>query len=283
MALRTSLFAAALCVACAGLLVPVLAQMAPSDPAVPAEPAKTAPSTEAITYKIGEAEFEGFLAQPAAADKEGAKLPAVLIVHDWMGDKQFEHDKAIALAKLGYVAFSCDMYGKGIRPKNPQEAAARSGAVRKDPAVLRDRVAAALKLLKERKGVDAAKVCAMGFCFGGGVVLELARSGADVAAVVSFHGGLATTLPASAETLKAKVLVLHGADDPFVPQEQVTDFMAEMKAAKADWHLVQFGNSVHAFTNPDAGTDNSKGGAYNEKANARSWEMLKDFLAEVTG
>lgn len=278
--IRATSLTIAACLLVAGALVPVL-MPALAQKAAP-EPAADAITTDTVGYKIGEAEFEGFIALPAAAAKDGAKLPAVLIVHDWMGDKQFEHDKAIALAKLGYVAFSCDMYGKGIRPKNPQEAAARSGAVRKDPNVLRERANAAFKLLKDRKGVDPARVCAMGFCFGGGVVLELARSGADAAAVISFHGGLATTMPASADTLKARVLVLHGADDPFVPQEQVSDFMAEMKAARADWHLVQFGNSVHAFTNPDAGNDNSKGGAYNEKANARSWEMLKDFLAEAT-
>jgi dienelactone hydrolase len=121
----------------------------------------------------------------------------------------------------------------------------------------------------------------MGYCFGGGVALEMARSGADLDGVISFHGNLDTPNPAPANSLKAKVLVQHGADDPFVPADQVKAFQDEMRAAKADWQLIQYGNSVHGFTNPNAGTDNSKGMAYNAKADARSFQAMKDFYQEI--
>jgi len=259
----------------ASLIVPVMGQKSG-----PGEPDRSGTTTRTVDYKIGEAEFQGFMATPGAA-MEG-KTPAVVIVHDWMGQRDFDSTKATELAKLGYVAFACDMYGKGVRPKDAGEARAETTKLYTAPDTLRERINAAIKLVKEEKAVNPAKVCVMGFCFGGAVSLEAARSGAEIAGAISFHGGLATKSPATAATLKAKVLVLHGADDPYVPQTDVEAFMKEMREAKADWHLVQFGNSVHSFTNPAAGTDNSKGAAYNEKADKRSWEMLKDFLAEAT-
>jgi dienelactone hydrolase len=236
------------------------------------------PKGEAISYKVGEDEFLGYVATPGG-DK---KYPAVLIVHDWLGEKQFERDKADLLASMGYVAFAADMYGKGVRPKDATEARNETMKFYKEPEKLRARVLGAFNLLKDRKDVDAAKIVAMGFCFGGTCVLELARGGASVAAVVPFHGGLKTDKRAAADTLKAKVLVLHGADDPYIPQEDIDALHKEMRDAKADWQMVYFGNSVHSFSQPHAGNDNSKGAAYNEKADKRSWEMFKDFLAEVT-
>lgn len=233
---------------------------------------------ETITYKVGEDEFQGYVATPGA-DKKHA---AVLIVHDWLGEKQFERDKADLLASMGYVAFACDMFGKGVRPKNADEAKAATGKVYGAPDMLRERVTAAFNLLKERKDVDAGKIVAIGYCFGGKCVLDLARSGAPVAAVVPFHGGLGTDKRAAGDTLKAKIMVMHGADDPFISPEDIDALHKEMRDAKADWQMVYFGNSVHSFTQPHSGSDNSKGAAYNEKADKRSWEMFRGFLAEVT-
>lgn len=265
---------AALVVIIATVLVAVV--LGRQDATALAQEAK--PTGEAITYKIGDAEFQGYIATPGG-DKQ---YPAVLIVHDWLGEKQFERDKADKLAQMGYVAFAADMFGKGVRPKDATEARAETTKFYSEPEKLRARVVGAFNLLKDRKDVDAARIVATGFCFGGTCVLELARGGAPVAGVVPFHGGLNTDRRAIAETFKAKVLVLHGADDPFIPKEHLDAFHVEMRTAKADWQMVYFGNSVHSFTQPHAGTDNSKGAAYNEKADARSWEMFKDFLAEVT-
>lgn len=273
---RTLIIAAlAVMAATAALVAPTLAQKSG-----PGEPDRSGVTTRSVDYKIGEAEFQGFMATPGAAMER--KTPAVVIVHDWMGQRDFDSTKATELAKLGYVAFACDMYGKGVRPKDAGEARAETTKLYTAPDTLRERINAAIKLLKDEKAVDPAKVCVMGFCFGGAVSLEAARSGTDIAGVISFHGGLATQKPATADTLKAKVLVLHGADDPYVPQKDIDALYKEMRDAKADWQFVAFGNSVHSFTNPAAGNDNSKGAAYNAKADARSWEMMKDFLAEVT-
>jgi len=146
---------------------------------------------------------------------------------------------------------------------------------------MRARAAAGLDVLRRRKEVDTARLAAIGYCFGGTTVLELARSGADLAAVASFHGLLNTPTPGDARNIKAKVLVLHGADDPFVPMKQVEAFQEEMRKGGVDWEFISFGGAVHRFTNPEAGSDNSKGTAYNERADRRSWEAMKTFFAET--
>ncbi|MBE7492322.1 MAG: dienelactone hydrolase family protein [Planctomycetes bacterium] len=280
--MRIALVLSALTVALAATAAFGLARAA-STPVKAQEEAQVvaAIKTTELTYKIGDDEFSGFVAAPDAANPDKAKYPGVLIVHNWMGEKEFERAKAKSLAMRGFVAFACDMYGKGVRPKNTDEARAEAGKLYGNPELLRQRITAALKVLKEQPNVDGSRCAAMGYCFGGSVCLELARSGAEVAGVISLHGGLGTQKPATAETLKAKILVLHGADDPFVPQKDIDAFHKEMRDAKADWHMVYFGNSVHSFTEPAAGNDNSKGAAYNAKADARSWEMLKDFLSEL--
>ncbi len=233
--------------------------------------------TETIEYKQGDTALEGYLAYD---DSIQGKAPGVVVVHDWMGNSEFSKKKADDLAKLGYVAFAADIYGKGVRPKDRTEAAAQAGAYKKDRPLLRARVQAALAELLKRPNVDATKIGAIGFCFGGTTVLELARSGADVAGVVSFHGGLDSPTPDDAKNIKGKVLVLHGADDKFVNPD-VPAFQEEMRKGNVDWQFISYGGAVHSFANPKAGNDNSTGSAYNEKADKRSWQAMKDFFAEI--
>jgi dienelactone hydrolase len=234
--------------------------------------------TEVREYKQGDATLEGVVVYD---DAISGKRPGVLIVHQWKGLGAYEKKRAEMLAKLGYAVFAADIYGKGIRPTDPKDAAGMAGKYKGDRALLRDRVNAGLEMLKKQPQVDASRVAALGYCFGGTTVLELARSGADLKAVVSFHGGLNTPTPEDAKNIKAKVLALHGADDPFVPPAEVTAFEDEMRKAKVDWQLVAYGNAVHSFTDWNAGNDNSKGSAYNENADKRSWEAMKVFFAEV--
>jgi dienelactone hydrolase len=242
--------------------------------------ASAAIRTETVEYKEGDTVLEGYVAYD---DSILNRRPGVLIVHQWKGFGEYEKKRAEMLAKLGYVAFAADIYGKGVRPKDTQEAAALAGKYKKDVALLRKRVNAGLEQLRKTRSVDGQNVAAIGYCFGGTTVLELARSGADVDGVVSFHGGLGTPNPDDAKNIKARVLALHGADDPFVPDAEVKSFAEEMRNARADWQLVAYGNSVHSFTHWDAGTDNSKGAAYNEKADKRSWAAMRAFFDELFG
>jgi dienelactone hydrolase len=185
------------------------------------------------------------------------------------------------LAALGYVALAADVYGKGVRPANAQEAQTEATKYYKDRALLRSRLRAGLDFLAGQPQVDAARLGAMGYCFGGAGALELARSGAPLKGVVTFHGSLTTPDPADAKNIQAKILVCHGADDPFVKQADVTAFMDEMRAANVDWQLVQYSGAVHSFTDKRAGNDNSKGAAYNENADRRSWRAMRDFWEET--
>ena len=236
--------------------------------------------TETIEYKQGDTVMEGYLAYDTA---NTGKRPGIVVVHDWMGQGKYSKFRADELAKLGYVAFAADIYGKGVRPSNPKEASEQAGKFKSDRALLRSRVQAALDTLKSQPQVDTSHLAAIGYCFGGTTVLELARSGADVAGVVSFHGGLDTPTPDDAKNIKGHVLVLHGADDPHVTAKDVSSFEDEMRKAGVDWEVVLYSNAVHSFTNPAAGNDNSKGAAYNAKADARSWEAMKAFFAEIFG
>ncbi len=234
--------------------------------------------TLAVEYKDGNAVLEGYLAYD---DASSDKRPGVLIVHDWMGIQGFTKKKAEELAGLGYVVFAADIYGKGIRPANPKEAGEQAGIYKKDRPLIRQRTQAGLKILENNPLADTSRIAAIGYCFGGMAVLELARSGADIEGVVSFHGSLDTPKPEDARNIKAKVLVLHGADDPHVPPKDVEIFENEMRAAKVDWQLAAYGGAVHAFTNPEAGNDPSKGAAYNESADKRSLQAMKVFFNEI--
>lgn len=231
-----------------------------------------------VEYKQGDAVLEGLSVYDDAVQ---GKRPAVLVVHQWKGLSDYEKKRAEMLARLGYNVFAADIYGKGIRPQTPQAAGAEAGKYKNDRALLRARVRAALEVLARQDLTDPRRMAAIGYCFGGTAVLELARSGAELGGVVSFHGGLSSPTPGDATHVKAKVLVLHGADDPNVSPKEVAAFEDEMRQGGVDWQLVAYGGAVHAFTDWNAGHDNSKGVAYNERADRRSWEAMKQFLAEI--
>lgn len=216
------------------------------------------------------------------ADTTATARAAVIVVHEWYGRNEFAQAKAREIAEMGHVAIAWDMYGDARVTTVPAEAGKLSGALKGDRAEMRRRITAAADFARSLPGVDPQRIGAIGFCFGGTTVLELARSGADVRGVVSFHGGLdAAKDLTTASPVKARVLVLHGADDPMVPPAEVEGFTREMKDAGADMRLVAYPGAVHSFTNPAAGSDNSKGSAYNAEADAKSREEMRRFLDEV--
>lgn len=231
-----------------------------------------------VVYKDGAQELEGCLAwDPSRPDKR----PGILVMHEWWGLNDYAKRRARQLAQLGYVALAADMYGGGKVAASPEEAAKLAGNVRSDRALMRRRAVAALAVLKADPRVDPDRVAAIGYCFGGGCVLELARSGAALAGVVSFHGNLDTPRPEATEKPKAAILVCHGAADPHVSAESVDVFRREMNRCGADWQLNMYGEAVHSFTNPDAGNDPSKGAAYNATADRRSWNDMLVFFARI--
>ena len=233
--------------------------------------------TETIEYRDGSQVLEGFIAYDDANDKP---RPGVLVIHDWTGLQDYAKRRTTMLAEMGYVAFAADVYGKGVRPVDPKECMVESGKYRNDLPLLRKRVMLALDELKKNPRVDNSKLAAIGYCFGGSSVLGLARSGADVKGVVSFHGGLKTSMPAEPGTIRAKILVCHGADDKFVNGE-VPGFKDEMAKSKADMTFVAYPGAVHSFTKKEAGDDPSKGQAYNAKADEESWAAMKKLFAEI--
>lgn len=234
--------------------------------------------TEVIEYKVGTVECEGYLAYD---DSLTGRRPGVLVIHQWMGLTDYEKSRCEQLAGLGYVAFAADMYGAGVRPKNSEEAGAQAGSFKKDSPLTRERVGAAYDWLVKQEMVDPAKTSAIGYCFGGWVCLELARSGKPVAGVVGFHCSLDAVNPDDAKNIKGRVLVLNGADDPYVPTESVAAFMKEMQGAGVRYEYVAYADAVHSFTHANAGTDKSKGAAYNADADKRSWEAMKGFFGEI--
>lgn len=232
-----------------------------------------------VPYEIDGEPFEGMLIYD---DSVTAPRPGLVMVPNWLGVNQDSAKKAARAAGDKYVIFMADMYGKAIRPSNPEEAGAAAGAVRADRALMRKRAQAAVEVLKAQKAtvaLDTSRLGAIGFCFGGGTVLELARSGAPLKGFVSFHGNLDTPNPADAQNIQAPVLVLHGADDPSVPQAQVDAFVAEMKAANTDWQLVSYGGAVHSFTNPLANVPGRN--EYHPRVAARAFKAMDDLFAEV--
>jgi dienelactone hydrolase len=243
--------------------------------ALAALPASAIVRTKAVEYKDGDTVLQGFVAWE---DGFKDKRPGVLVVHEWKGHGEYAQRRARQLAALGYTAFAVDMYGKGVYAKDHDEAAKLSGVFFSDRALMRRRALAGLEVLKAQPFVDPEKLGAVGYCFGGTTVLELARAGAPLAGVASFHGNLTSPVPA-AEKPKAAILVLHGADDAWV-NPGLPGFMDEMRKVKADWQLISYGGAVHSFTVKEAGGDPSKGMAYDAAADARSWEAMRAFFEE---
>ncbi|MCM2277401.1 MAG: dienelactone hydrolase family protein [Oligoflexia bacterium] len=243
-------------------------------------PSQAALRTKKVEYKQGDTLLQGYLAYD---DARPGKSPGIVIIHEWMGLNEYAEGRARQLAELGYVAFAADIYGKGVRPKDAKEAAELAGRYKSDRRLLRARARAALDILRAHPRVEPRKLVAMGYCFGGTTALELARSGAPLVGTVSFHGNLDTPEPTDANSIRGRVLVLHGGDDPFVPAAQVTAFQQEMREAGVDWEMVTYGGAVHSFTVPTAGNDPKRGAAYNERADRRSFEALKRFLSEIFG
>ena len=248
---------------------------------IPVSFASAEVKTQTVEYTDGDVKLEGFVAWDP--DKVSDAAPGVLVVHQWMGLTEYEQSRCRQLADLGYVAFALDIYGKGVRPANPQQAGEFAGIYKKDRALYRRRLNLGLDQLRAQKGVAGDRIAAIGYCFGGTGTLELARSGAEIAGVVSFHGGLDSPTPEDGKKIKAKVLVLHGADDPFVPAKEIDAFKSELTSAKVDWQMIYYANAVHSFTQPMAGNDNSRGAAYNKKADERSWEAMRQFFDEIFG
>jgi dienelactone hydrolase len=231
-----------------------------------------------VEYHDGDAVLEGYLAYDDASPNP---RPGVLVVHEWKGLNDYAKRRAGQLAELGYIAFAADMYGKGVRATDHEEAAKLSGIYRSDRQLMRRRILAAYDELRRRPLADPSRLAAIGYCFGGTAVLELARSGAEVVGVASFHGGLSTPTPADAANIKGRVLVLHGADDTFVTPEEVAAFESEMRQAGVRYRLITYPGAVHSFTVPEAGSDPSTGMAYNAEADRRSWEEMRSFLHDV--
>ncbi|MDO9181549.1 MAG: dienelactone hydrolase family protein [Bacteriovorax sp.] len=234
---------------------------------------------EKIEYKSGDKTFEGVVAFDSAIK---GKKPGIIVFHNWMGITAETESKITELAKLGYVAMAGDIYGKGVRPKDTKEAGELATMYKSDRLLLRERVNLALATLSKNSHVDAKKLLATGYCFGGTAALELARSGADILGTVSFHGGLSNPSPLDAKNIKGQVEVYHGGVDPYVPADEVAAFKKEMDEAKVQYQFTAFSGTVHSFTEKGAGDDISKGAAYNAVADRRSWEGMKNFFLELT-
>jgi dienelactone hydrolase len=234
--------------------------------------------TKEVDYKQGETVLQGFLAWDDAVE---GKRPGVLVVHEWWGHNKHARDQAKRLAEAGYVGFALDMFGKGKVTMHPKDAQAFMSEAKKDAAVIPARFHTALELLKQDPHVDPNRIAAIGYWFGGSVVLDEARSGGDLDAVVSIHGALATKHPAEKGKVRARVLVLTGAADPFVPGEQVAAFTQEMKAAGAKFQVVSYPGIKHGFTNPNAGKAGMDALEYNAEADKKSWAAVLEFFKEV--
>ena len=230
-----------------------------------------------VEYEHAGATLEGFL---ACDDTEDVSRPAVMVVHAWGGRGQFECDKARALAELGYVGFAADLYGKGVLGNSVEENASLMQPFLEDRALLQSRLTTALETLKSLPEVDNDRIAAIGFCFGGLCVLDMARTGTDIKGVASFHGLFGAPGNTAGTKIKAKVLALHGHEDPMVPVNAVVELEKELTEAGADWQIHVYGNALHAFTNP-AANNPELGAIYNKNADKRSWQALLNFLDEL--
>lgn len=232
--------------------------------------------TEFVTYQDGDTTLQGYIAYP----QQSENAPAILIAPAWAGRDEFACEKARAIAELGYIGFAIDMYGDARTGSNNEENSKLMTPFMEDRARLRRRITSAFTTLRQQKGVDPNRIGAIGFCFGGLCALDLARSGADLKGVVTFHGLLNEPTGVSKETIKAKLLILHGYDDPMGKPNQLIDFANTMTAAKVDWQIHAYSQTQHAFTNPQAHDDNL-GLIYNARTAKRAWLAMQNFFEEV--
>ena len=230
-----------------------------------------------IDYQDGDAVLEGRLVWDNSFP---GPRPGVLVAHAWGGRSDYEDGKADGLARLGYTAFAIDLYGKGVRGNSPEENGALMQPFLDDRAMLQKRLLVSLATLREQAEVEAGRIAAIGFCFGGLSVLDIARTGEGIAGVVSIHGLFGAPGNTTGNTIKARVLALHGWDDPMTTPEDVNSLAAEMSALGADWQLHAYGNTMHAFTNP-AANNREMGTVYDATADRRSWQAISNFLEEV--
>lgn len=237
--------------------------------------------TEVVQYKADTLTLQGYLAYD---DSLKGRRPGVLVVHEWWGHNEYARKRARMLAELGYVAFAIDMYGEGKTTAHPKEASTFAKEALSHAEKLQERFVAAYEYLAFDKRVDVDRVAAIGYCFGGGVVLEMARKGLGLAGVVSFHGSLATENPAKIAGVRSKILVCHGEEDAMVSDNEIQNFIAEMRNADVDYNFITYKDAKHSFTNSDADKFASEFGlpvAYNAEADKKSWEDMKNFLEEV--
>ncbi len=226
-------------------------------------------------YKI---DGKPFLGKIVFNEAKATPLPGIIMIHDWKGISDVTLTQAKRYADEGYFVLMIDIYGKGQLPKDAKEAGALAGKFKADRGLFRKRILAGLAELKKQKNVDENKIAAIGYCFGGTGVLELGRTGAQLKGIISFHGGLDSPKPADGDNRKTPTLVLHGANDPTIPTDDLEAFEAELKRSQVEWSLVKFGNAVHSFTNETAGSDPSKAVAYNPLVDAESLAMAKNHL-----
>uniref|UniRef100_A0A914C0V6 Dienelactone hydrolase domain-containing protein n=1 Tax=Acrobeloides nanus TaxID=290746 RepID=A0A914C0V6_9BILA len=241
-----------------------------------------------IEYHDGDDILEGVLAFPPGSDNSGAKLTPVIVFHAFAGITEFEEGRTVELAKLGFLAFAADVYGKGKRGTTREENVALMTPYRQNRStLLKNRLLAALNYVKSLDFVDTTKICAVGYCFGGLCVLDLARYNVGLAAVVSFHGGLDpipdAQPPETLDPIETSILVCHGDGDTHIPVEKCLDFMKEMRARKADWQFVTYANAKHGFTEPKLANSTMEGIGYDEKAAKRSWTAMLNLFAEYVG
>jgi dienelactone hydrolase len=236
--------------------------------------------TRTVPYQHEGKTYQGYLAYDDA--KKGPR-PGVLVVHEWWGLNDYARSRTRQLAEMGYVAFAADMFGEGKTTRDPKEAQAWSSAVSSQPGQLAVLSKAALDVLRKQDSVDSDKLAAIGFCFGGTTVLQLAYAGVPLKATVTFHGSLVVPDSAQAQKIRSPILILHGAKDSFIKPETIDGLQKALDAVKADWYMVTYANAVHAFTNPEADSFKIPGIGYNEKAARRSWDEMQRFFAEQLG
>lgn len=237
--------------------------------------------TREVSYKQGDTVMKGFVAYD---DSIETVRPGILVIHEWWGHNAYARKRARMLAEMGYTALAVDMYGDGKTADHPEDAGKFSSAVGGNLPLAKARYEAALETLKQQPGVEADKIAAIGYCFGGGILLNMARMGTDIDGIVSYHGSLATSSPAQKGDINTRIRVFNGADDPFVKPEQIEAFKKEMESTGADYKLVNYPGAVHSFTNPDADAYGKKFNlplAYNEKADKDSWQQTQEFFHEI--